>query len=352
MNLSLSKTDLRFSFRSLALAVCALSLSAVAPGWADAASEFAAFSSFKDLKLDALAGGAVKATRGPAMAFPRGIAIETCYFVKKPLARTAELHQKWSPSRHSDLKVFLHSDVSAHPSAGDFGKLASAPGNGAVKAFAAVTRKLPGTRADLQMSNAEAKAFPGDAASGGMSPAVATYWGNVLHQRAQAFLAGGFGRLPAYEMGGESIRPADEVARLLKESGKMRGQFAGLIEATPLGGGKGSISPQPYWEMIDVEGLGALTLGALYAKPGANTWQSVDVQYYASGGFYVLVTLQQLWPATIGGQEGTLVWRGDLLSAASLGTLRGVERMGSGTAMMRETQKSIAAFLADIAKAP
>jgi hypothetical protein len=319
---------------------------------ADALGEFAAFSAFKDLKLETLAGGTVKAARGPAMTFPRGIAIETCYFVKKPLARTAELHQQWTPARHPELKVFLHGDLSARPAVGDFSKLASAPANGAVKSFAAATRKLPASRSELQMSNAEAKTFAGDSASGGMSPAVATFWSTLLHDRAQAFLSGGFGKLPAYEMGSETIRPADEVARLLKESGRVRGQFAGLIEATPLGGGKGSLPAAPYWEMLDVEGEAAVTLGALYAKSGANTWQSADIQYYASGGFYVLITLQQMWPATVAGQEGTLVWRGDLLSAASLGSLRGVERMGSSTAMMRETQKSIAAFLSDIAKAP
>jgi hypothetical protein len=59
-----------------------------------------------------------------------------------------------------------------------------------------------------------------------------------------------------------------------------------------------------------------------------------------------------MWPVTIGGQDSTLVWRGDFISAASLATLHGTERMGSGTAMMRETQKSIKLLVNDAAKGP
>jgi len=46
--------------------------------------------------------------------------------------------------------------------------------------------------------------------------------------------------------------------------------------------------------------------------------------------------------------EATLVWQGDLVSSTTLASLHGVERMGSSTAMMRETQKFIERFLSDI----
>jgi len=76
------------------------------------------------------------------------------------------------------------------------------------------------------------------------------------------------------------------------------------------------------------------------------------LSYYSTSGYYVHITLTQMWPLTVGGQESTLVWQGDLVSSGELGTLRGVERMGSSTAMMRETQKFISRFLADAAKSP
>ena len=310
---------------------------------ADPLAEMAAFSAFKGMSLEKLAAGSVKAARGPTMSFPRGLAVESCYIVRKPLAKTVELHQQWTPAKHPELKVYLHGDLPARPSLSDFSKLASAPGNAAVKSFLSATQKLSAGNSALQMSNAEAKAFTGD---------TNAFWGNLLHQRAQAFLSGGLARLPAYETGGESIRAADEVARLLKDAGKVSAQFSGIIGATPLGGGKGALTASPYWEMVDVEGEAAVTLGASYSKAAANGAQSVEIQYYASTEFYVLVTLQQMWPVTLDGRDATLVWRGDLISAESLAKLRGVEKMGSSTAMMRETQKSIEALLGDIAKAP
>jgi hypothetical protein len=101
-----------------------------------------------------------------------------------------------------------------------------------------------------------------------------------------------------------------------------------------------------------VEGRAALNLGAVYLRKTADGVQTVEGAYYASSGYYVLLTLSQFWPVTIEGQECTLVWRGQMISAESLGSLRGVERMGSGTALMRETKKAIDLLVKDAAKSP
>ena len=241
--------------------------------------------------------------------------------------------------KHSELKVYSHTDFGAHPTVGDFQKLDSLPSNSAVKSFLAATQKLGSGATDLQLSNAEVKAFAGQTA-----PA---FWKTVLLQRAQAFSSGGINRLPAYENGKEPIRPGDEVSRLLKESGKIRARFSGLLGSSPMTGG-GSQAQSSSWEVVNVEGQAAVTLGASSFKGGADTAQALDGIYYSSTGYYALVTLYEFWPVRIGGQDATLVWRGDLISAASLGTLRGVERMGSSSAMMRETKKSIEAFLKDV----
>ena len=327
-----------------------LALASLQSAMADPVSDLAGFSSFKTVNVEKLAGGGVQVTRGPTMNFPRGLAVESCYIVRKPLAKTAELHSKWTPLRHPDLKVWLHGDLPAQPTLANFQKLRSAPANGSVKAFVAASQKAGA----VQLSKAEAKTLQSVAADGGapMPDSLAAFWSDVLTQRAQAFHSGGLSKLPAYESGGETIRPADEVARLLKEVPKMRGQFASLIEATPLGGGKGSLTPSSYWELFDVEGQAALNLAAVYSRQSADTHQSVDLSYYSTSGYYVHITLTQMWPVTVGGQESTLVWQGDLVSSGELGTLRGVERMGSSTAMMRETQKFISRFLADAAKSP
>src|SRR6201999_344356 len=67
--------------------------------------------------------------------------------------------------------------------------------------------------------------------------------------------------------------------------------------------------------------------------------------FYSSGGYYVGVTLQQLWPVKVGGKGATLIWRVDLVSTGALRELRGVERLGSGAAMMRKIQENVRAFV-------
>ena len=75
--------------------------------------------------------------------------------------------------------------------------------------------------------------------------------------------------------------------------------------------------------------------------------QSADVLYYASGGYYAAVTLYQFWPVEVDGKSSTLVWRGDLISSAELADLRGVERLGSESALLRDVAKSVRALRSD-----
>src|SRR4026207_282979 len=80
---------------------------------------------------------------------------------------------------------------------------------------------------------------------------------------------------------------------------------------------------------------GVVPRGASSSRSGAGgTYQAADVLYYASGGYYVALTLHQLWPVTVEGKPSTLVWRGDMISSAELGSVRGVGRLGAGSVMM------------------
>ena len=88
---------------------------------------------------------------------------------------------------------------------------------------------------------------------------------------------------------------------------------------------------------------GVVTLGASYY----GTQQAVDALYYASGGYYVALTLYQLWPVTVNGKASTLVWRGDMISASSLADLHGIERLGSESAMMKDISKAVTFFRRD-----
>jgi hypothetical protein len=166
-----------------------------------------------------------------------------------------------------------------------------------------------------------------------------------LTARTKSFVSGGMAAQPPYDHAGPSVRASDEVNGLLREQGKIRQQFSGLLGATGIGRGAGSLKPELYWELVDVDDQGVVTLGASYSRGGADgTYQAASVLYYASGGYYVALTLYQLWPVTVDGKPSTLVWRGDMTSAALLGTLHGVERLGSESVMMKNISKAVTAF--------
>ena len=74
-----------------------------------------------------------------------------------------------------------------------------------------------------------------------------------------------------------------------------------------------------YWELLSADEQGVLTLGTFSSRTGAGgTIQTANTRYYASGGYYAGVTLHQLWPVQVDGRASTLVWRGDMISSASV----------------------------------
>ena len=315
---------------------------------ADAVSELASFSIFDKVDLAQLAKSDVKTAHGPPMSNPRFLAVQSCYVVAGEPAQQVEALRRWDATRHRELKVFLHSDLPSNPSPANFEKLRNAPGNASVRSFVAATQKLS---SNLQISKDEAKKFSaGTAGSGGPIPApVATFWADLLSARTKSFVAGGMSAQPPYDQAGPSIRASDEVNGLLREQGKIRNQFSSLLGGTGIGRGAGSLKPELYWELLDVDDQGVVTLGASYSRGSAGgSYQAADVLYYASGGYYVALTLYQMWPVTVDGKPSTLVWRGDMISAASLGSLHGVERLGSESVMMKNITKAVTLFRRDM----
>jgi hypothetical protein len=281
------------------------------------------------------------------MSFARGLSVQSAYVVRAPVKATVSLQQQWKPIRHPELKIYAQGDFSGRGGPADFQGLASVRSNSSVKAFVDATLKLPQDASKLQLSAAEAKEFaPGGSSDGAMPASVVAFWSKVLAERAQSFASGGLSAEAPYETAGSSVRVNEEVSRLIQESGNVRSFFGSLISSTPIGGGRGSLSSQS-WQMFDADGVAAVSLTASYGKPAGDGWQAADLQYYSSGAVYVVVTFYQLWPVKVDNQDATLIWRVDMTSAAELGELRGVERLGSGAAMMREIQKSVRAFLHD-----
>jgi hypothetical protein len=313
---------------------------------ADPSSELASFSVFDKVDLTALAKGDAKTMHGPPMG-GRYLSVQSCYVMPGAPARPAEALRQWNPSRHRELKVFLHGDLPSSPGPADFSKLKNAPANSAVNALVSATQKMGG---ELQISNEEAKKFSGseNAGGGAMPASVANFWSNLLTARAKLFASGGTASQPPYDHSSGAIRPNEDVKALLKQQDKVRRQFADFLGNTGIGRGPGSLTPELFWELLDVDDRGVLTLGASYNRGGnGGDVQLADVLYYASGGYYVALTLHQLWPVTVDGKPSTLIWRGDMISSAELESLHGVERLASESAMSKDISKAIAVFRRD-----
>src|SRR5262249_9360418 len=237
-------------------------------GCADPVSELASFSIFDKVDLAQLAKSDVKTAHGPPMKNPRFLAVQSCYVVPGSPAQQMEALRRWNPAKYRELKVFLHSDLPSNPAPANFEKLKNAPDNASVRSFVTATQKLS---SDLQISKDETKRFSAAAGGGGgvIPPAVVAFWTDVLTARTKSFVSGGMEAEPPYDHAGPSVRASDEVNGLLREQGKIRQQFSGLLGATAIGRGAGSLPAELYWELLDANDQGVVTLGAAYSRGGA-----------------------------------------------------------------------------------
>lgn len=311
---------------------------------ADPVADLAKSSVFKQVDLGALSGGKIFTGGPPALGGPRDLAVQAVYLIHVPLARAVDLHKNWDAARHSELKIFIHHDLPAHPALADF--TAAIPDNSAIRKLADATEKFPNI-GDIQISRAEAAAYK-PSGSGSFPPGVRDFWSQLLYKRTASFLAQGLAGQPAYDTGDGPVRPGDELSRLLREEPAVRAAFHPVIDRSPLGGGAGSLPLAPYWELINEEGVGTFTLGAACSTQSADSAQLLDLQYYASGAFYAYATLYQMWPVTVDGKAATLVWRVDSISTQSVADLGPFDRMGSRAAMMKEIQRIVGLFQKDV----
>ena len=326
------------------LLVAAVSFALLIPVRADPVSEMGAFSVFGNVEPGKLKE--VETKRGPEMSVARDVSVQSCYVVPVPPAKALAALEQWDAARHRELQIYVHGDLPGSPNAASFAKLGSAPENGAVKGFVGLTEK---GSTELQLTKEEGKrlASIGGDGKGTVPEGVQAFWAGVLAERAGDFLSGGAAREPGYDFTGQDIKPGEELAGLLRQQEKVRKQFAGIVGDAGIVGGKGSLKKELYFELTNVDDVGALTLGSFSSKPVGTGFQAADVTYYASNGYYALVTLYQMWPVEVGGQPSTLVWRGDMISAASLASLHGVEKMASEGAMMKDVAKAVRLLKAD-----
>ena len=303
----------------------------------DPVGELEKFSVFSKEDIAALTRGGIQTAPGTPMSTTRYLSVQSCFIVPQPPAQVIATMKRFDPTKHPELKVYLHSDLPAAPSAANFAKLNNMPNNSAVRALIAATTKMS---PDLQVSRAEAQKSTGQS--------IAAFWTDLLTKRAQDFVAGGAAAEAPYDHTRDAVSPGKDLAGLVRQQNKIGRQFSSFLPATGLVGGKGSLQPDLYWELIEVQDQGVLSLGASYIRSTSDGGAQVaSGLYYASSGYNVLLTLHQLWQLKVDGRPSTLVWRGDLISAASIGDLHGIGRLAAESAMRKDISRAAATLQRD-----
>jgi hypothetical protein len=176
---------------------------------------------------------------------------------------------------------------------------------------------------------------------------VVDLWSQILAGRVTDYLNGNIASA-AYVSSSANINPVTEARTLLRSDPKIFAEFHPMLTGTPVYGAHRTTPAQLYYECFDIENTAAFGTGAVYLANSPSTILRADVEYFVSSGIYTSVELEQLWPVTIGGKAGTLVWRSDMVSTVNVAYLHGTERLASGMLMLQDVKQAIDAFRSEI----
>jgi hypothetical protein len=336
-------------FPAIGLLFLCVAIFADSPLRADLNSDLA-FTLFRDVDVNSMAGGTILQARGPIMAFPRGITSQSLFVIHAAPADVARKLLSWNPASHSDLQVWLHKSLPPQPTVADFADLANLPGNKSVQFQIDSTVNFNPASPSLQVSKEEAQVIASNAAQEKDPKALfAKAWGQILVGRINDFLSGRAASDYDVASSGD-VHPISDVKSLLHSDVRIYGQYQKLLNQTPVKALATSsatrIAPNNlYCDVFDVQGYAAMGTGAIFQAASGNSIQSVDIEYYTNYGVYCTVELEQMWPITVNGQNATLVWRDDLVSAPNVAFLHGTERLASSMIMLQETKGGVQAFV-------
>jgi hypothetical protein len=301
------------------------------------------FTAFAGADLAPLADGKVLQARGGLIDFERGVTAQSLYFIAAPPQTVEDKLSTWNPASHSDLQVWLHRSLPPHPTANDFSGLADLPDNISVNNMISATFSYTAGSDSLQLNPAEAQRVIAAQAQGKSKAAVVAIWSQLLAGRAADYLSGSLADAQ-YKSNTALILPLAEARSLLHSDPKIFAEFHPLLAGTPMFNQHKTSPFALYYECFDIENTAALGTGALYHAVSPQTIEHADVEYFVSSGIYTSVELEQLWPVTIGGKAGTLVWRTDMVSTVNVAYLHGTERLASGMLMLQDVKQAIDAF--------
>jgi len=177
------------------------------------------------------------ATRGPAMSFPRGLAVESLLHRPQTAAKDRGVASAMEPGEAPRLKVWLHSDLRLMPHRRNFKSCGAR--RRTERCVGSLQRRGSWIGAsELQLSKAEAAAFA--SAPGAMAERCrrrsADFWSGILIERAQHYRRRARATA-AYENGNEPFAWRMTSAFAQRDVESARAIFP-LLDGASLNGGK------------------------------------------------------------------------------------------------------------------
>lgn len=318
----------------ISTAALLFALSVLASG-AEPAEGFGPWSAVEQPALHELAKGRIATSTNTGMNLDRGLSVQAIYLIHAPIEAATQALLAFDSSKHPELGTIQHHTFQDEKDAA-FDTLRL---DAKVAASASLVRAARDPKR-LQMSRDEAARIPKDRTAEGARQFLAS----ILQQRWTRFSQPG-------DLGGvRSYDARSEIRSLLGEEPKIAGRFTTLL--APFGKKAGVGTPKlHYWDVSEVDSMGAIGLGALYLSNTDRRRQILDLTYYSSGGYLVSLALYEFAPVTVNDRLATLVWQGCLVSSTELVGGLGIKRQIAARIMIGDVEKSIRAFLKDAEKA-
>jgi hypothetical protein len=289
------------------------------------AEAFRPWSAFGQLDLPKLAHGRIETECNASMKFARGISTQAVFVVDAPVETVVRTLLSSDPMRQKDSDTYqhrhFHDESDAHF---DHLQLDTK--------FAAVQRLLTDLRKGrgLQLSREESGLLPRD----GSLEKAQEFCADILRQRwRRATQLGDLGVAGAFDL-------RTEIGSLLKGEANLARHFATLLAPFTQAGSLGSPAVQ-YWDVSNVNNTAALELGAIYHRHEEGFEQLLDVNYFASSGYLVSVTLYELVPVKLEGKSRTLSWQAVLVSAQALEGGFGLKRQIASKLIVRDVEEAV-----------
>lgn len=348
VNRPLRQTKVRLYLLPLCAVACFSALAAAFG--AGAIEQIRASSKLPGLDLEKLKRGEIVGARGPLGSFPRGVYVETCYFLRAPLQTVGEKLVHWDTSKHPELEVSILREYSWPAPPNVFDQLALTSSKTTDKWLIDHTTQMfaSGKPGELFVTANEATAAhsPLQSSPNQRDAKVTEFWKKILASRDQAVAGGGLSTLPHFIGSNIDISPRGEFDGLMKLAPKISAHFQPLLATKPFAGGEiAADEVVPYWQQTLVRGHTTLHAGFVAARK-VKSWQVADCTYFTSDTYFMSVTLYELFPI----DNGTLIWQIDFVSAPFRSYLGGADRFFAGKEMVRETAKTIQLFRHDVEK--